>query len=84
MWLIVSATDHNKKNTGHILFTKMHCEYRIYIPICTIYKTSRGALSAYKHVLDADEERTASFINDFKNDQHYELIDEEILKIHEV
>ena len=28
--------------------------------------------------------RTASFINGFKNDQSYELIDEEILKIHQV
>ena len=61
----------------------------IYIYICTIYKTSRSALSAYRHdakrsVLYADKARTASFINGFKNDQSYELIDEEILKIHQV
>ena len=47
----------------------------------TIYKTSRSTLSAYK---DADKARTASFINNFKNDQSYELIDEEILKIHQI
>ena len=35
-------------------------------------------------VLDADKARTASFINGFKNGQSYELIDEEILKIHQV
>ena len=34
--------------------------------------------------IDADKARTASFINGFKNDQSYELIDEEILKIHQV
>ena len=39
---------------------------------------------AKRSVLDADKARTASFINDFKNDQSYELIDEEILKIHQV
>ena len=33
---------------------------------------------------NADKARTASFINGFKNDQSHELIDEEILKIHEV
>ena len=32
-------------------------------------------------VLDADKARIASFINGVKNDQCYELIDEEILKI---
>ena len=39
---------------------------------------------AKRSVLDADKARIASFINDFKNDQSYELIDEEILKIHQV
>ena len=34
--------------------------------------------------LDADKARTASFMNEFKNDQSYKLIDEEILKIHKV
>ena len=32
----------------------------------------------------ADKARTASFINGFKNDQSYELIDEEILKVRQV
>ena len=54
----------------------------------TIYKTSRSALLAYKDakrsVLDADKPRTAKFIHGFKNDQSHELIDEEILKIHQV
>ena len=36
-----------------------------------------------RSVLDADKARTASFINGFKNDQSYELIDEEIkVKVH--
>ena len=34
--------------------------------------------------LDADKARTASVLNDFRNDQWYELISEEILKIDEV
>ena len=43
----------------------------------------------YQHIktqreADADKARTASFIYGFKNDQSYELIDEEILKIHQV
>ena len=32
----------------------------------------------------AHKARIASFIDGFKNDQSYELIDEEILKIHQV
>ena len=37
-----------------------------------------------RSVLDADKARIASFINGFKNNQCYEVIDTEILKIHEV
>ena len=49
------------------------------LSLCAIYKMSRSALSAYKDttrsVLDADKAGTASFINDFKSNQSYELID---------
>ena len=41
-------------------------------------------INAKRSFLDADEGLTASFINEFKNDQSYELIDGVIFKIHEV
>ena len=41
-------------------------------------------LETQPRVLDADKERIASVLNDFKNVQSYELIGEEILKIDEV
>ena len=43
-----------------------------------LYETRARVL--YQHI----KKPTASFLHDFKNDQSYELIDDEILKIHEV
>ena len=61
-------------------------EQTIKIILCTIYKTISSTLSAYKgrddsRVLDAHEKaRIASFVNDFKNDNSFQLISEEMLR----
>ena len=49
-----------------------------------LYQHIKTRREAKRSDLDADKARTANFINGFTNDQSYELIDEEILKIHQV
>ena len=56
------------------------------------YSKHDEELGLYQHlipevqprVLDSHEAQTASVVNDFQNDQSYELIGEEILKTNEV
>ena len=68
----MSGTKHVQ---SHVLFIKR---------AGVLYQHIKTRRDPKRSVLDADKARTASFKNGFKNDQSYELIDEEILKIHQV
>ena len=67
-------------------FICRHYSYEYYVLFIKQARVLYQHIKAQREAecLDSDKAQTASFINGFKNNQSYELMDEEILKIQQV